>query len=56
MDHDVLLHFVVACCGQKVDSLPANSSSSIYQDLDKIGVSPNNFEYGESRHKRNIPE
>ena len=56
IDHDALLHFVVACCGQRVDSLPANSSSSIYQNLERIGVSPDNYEYGGSRHKRNIPE
>jgi len=35
MDHGVFLHSVVACCGQRVDSLLANSLSSIYRDLDK---------------------
>ena len=55
MHHAVLLHFAVVCCGRRVDSLPANSSSSISQDLNRIGVSPDNFEYGGSHRKRNIP-
>lgn len=56
MDHAVFLHFVAVCCGRRVDNLPASSSSSISQGLDRIGVSPDHFEYGGGHHRGSIPE